>query len=109
MSKKAISVTLDDLNVLWLRGRTSAAGARSISETLDRLVTEARTSGRMTDTVARSVVGTIDIAAADSGLETADAALRAEMDMALRRPVAVRERRASRYGGPEKRGRRARR
>ena len=88
MPKKPLSVTLEENNILWLRGRTSAAGFRSISDTLDRLVTEARTSGRMADASLRSVVGTIDIAPSDPLLQTADAALRDEIDASLQRPVA---------------------
>ena len=45
MPKKAVSVTLGTDNLLWLKGRAGAAGARSMSELLDRLITEARTAG----------------------------------------------------------------
>ncbi len=95
MSKQAISVTLDAENVTWLKGRAGAAGLRSVSALLDRIVTAARASGVGP---ARSVVGTIDIDAADPLLEKADAAVRAMFETSLRRPMVVRETPPA-YGG----------
>jgi hypothetical protein len=92
MSKRPISVTLDEKNLLWLRGRTVATGLRSVSEALDRLVAEARTSPRGESAQVRSVVGTIDIAESDPLLRRADAAVREVFDESLRRPIARRER-----------------
>jgi len=89
MPKQAISVTLDAENVTWLKGRAGAAGLRSVSELLDRIVSAARASGRVGP--ARSVVGTIDIDAADQLLEKADAAVRAMFETSLGRPLIVRE------------------
>lgn len=91
MPKRAISITLDENNLLWLRGRTGAGGFRSISDTLDRLVSETRTSGRLGDANMRSVVGTIDIAPSDSLLERADTWLRDEFEASLRRPVTLKD------------------
>jgi hypothetical protein len=84
MPKQPISVTLEEENVLWLRGRTVAGRRRSLSDALDRIVTEARTQGRTAD--AKSVVGTLDIAAADPALRQADAAIRALFDAAISSP-----------------------
>ena len=89
MSKQAISVTLDVDNVTWLKGRAGAAGVRSVSELLDRLVTEARRSGD--DGLARSVVGTIDIDPSDPLLERADEAVRYVFESSLGRPLTVKE------------------
>ncbi len=89
MAKQAISVTLDADNVIWLRGRAGATGLRSVSELLDRLVTAARTSG--STGLVRSVVGTIDIDAADPLLDGADTALKRIFDASMRRPATVRE------------------
>ena len=89
MNKRAISVTLDADNLIWLKARAGAAGLRSVSELIDRLVTQARTSG--TAGPVRSVVGTIDIDAGDPSLEQADSAVRAMFDASLRRPMTVRE------------------
>jgi hypothetical protein len=89
MPKQAISVTLDADNLTWLKGRASAAGVRSISELLDQLVAAARSSGRVGPP--RSVVGTIDIADSDPGLERADDHVRSMVEASLRRPATVRE------------------
>jgi hypothetical protein len=75
MAKQAISVTLDADNITWLKARSGAAGVRSVSELLDRLVTEARRSKRVGPS--RSVVGTIDIDALDPLLTKADTTVRA--------------------------------
>jgi hypothetical protein len=93
MPKRAISVTLEIDNLTWLRGRAGAAGLRSVSDLLDRLVADARASGRAGP--ARSVVGTIDIDSADSSLEKADEVVRGLVDASLRRPMVIKER------GPE--------
>jgi hypothetical protein len=87
--KQPISVTLRTENITWLKGRAGADGLRSVSELLDRLVSEARATGRAGPP--RSVVGTIDIDPGDPGLEGADAAVRALFDASLSRPLAVRE------------------
>jgi len=89
MPKQAISVTLDADNLTWLKGRASAAGARSISELLDHLVSAARSSGRVGPS--RSVVGTIDIAESDPWLEGADDDVRGMFEASLRRPLMVKE------------------
>jgi hypothetical protein len=99
MAKRAISVTLDADNVTWLKGRAGGTGLRSVSELLDRIVTTARASGSAG--TARSVVGTIDIDAADPLLDKADAAVRAMFETSVRRPMIVRERRPK-YGSPRR-------
>jgi|SRR5437899_2376566 len=93
MSKKAVSVTLEADNLLWLKGRIVATGARSLSELLDRLIAQARKAGA--GQRARSVVGTIDIAPDDPWLEHADAVVRATFDRSLGRPTRLRESRAT--------------
>jgi hypothetical protein len=72
MSKKAISVTLEPENLLWLRARAAALGCRSISQMLDRLIIDARKQ-----TPVESVVGTIRLDPSDPDLLDADAAVRA--------------------------------
>jgi hypothetical protein len=88
MPKKALSVTLETDNIMWLKGRASAARLRSVSELLDRLVSDARASGHGP---VRSVIGTVDIDSSDPGLETADEAVRHVFDASLNRPLAVQE------------------
>ena len=75
MSKQPISVTLERDNVTWLKARVDAAGFRSVSELLDRLVSAARSGGALTPP--RSVVGTIDLDPSDPSLERAERAVRA--------------------------------
>ena len=86
ITKAAISVTLHRDNLTWLKGKATAAGHRSVSELLDRLVTAARTSGQVAP--ARSVVGTIEIDSSDALLEGADAAVRRLFEASLNRPAA---------------------
>jgi hypothetical protein len=105
MPKQAISVTLDTENLTWLRGRVAGSGARSVSDLLDQIVTQARVSGRVGP--ARSVVGTVDIDPSDPSLDHADAAIRTWVEESLVRPRAVRERRGSyraRPASPTRRG-----
>ncbi len=75
MKKKAVSVTLSPENLLWLRAQSKAHGNRSLSETLDRLLHEAR-SGRQMQVVHRSAVGMVRISADDPELKKADNAVR---------------------------------
>jgi hypothetical protein len=88
MSKQPISVTLDVDNITWLKGRAGATGMRSVSELLDRLVSDARKSG--VGGTAKSVVGTIDIDPDDAMLDAADEAVAAVFERSLRRPMSVR-------------------
>ena len=98
MPKQAISVTLAAENLTWLRGRVGAAGLRSVSDLLDRLVADARAKGSVGP--AASVVGTIDIDASDPLLLGADEVLRASVDRSLGRPLRVKEEDSSGYGAP---------
>jgi len=75
MTKKAISVTLRPENLLWLRARTRASSRRSVSETLDDLISAARAAAGRSGPV-KSVVGKIRIPASDAGLTRADRAIR---------------------------------
>jgi hypothetical protein len=93
MGKTAISVTLQAENLTWLKARVGSGHARSVSELLDRLVTEARTHGVGGEV--RSVVGTIDVHPSDPLLLKADDAVRALFAESLERPFAVKETRAT--------------
>lgn len=99
MSKKAVSVTLDVDNVLWLRGQ--AAGG-TVSDVLNRIVTGARQAGHVSAASVRSVRGTIDLPADDADLVKADAWMRAQFERSVSRPILVREPRP-RYGARAKR------
>jgi hypothetical protein len=76
MGKKAISVTLRPENLVWLRGQAHAFSRRSMSETLDELISAARTGARGRPGTVTSVVGTIRIPASDPALTQADATIR---------------------------------
>jgi hypothetical protein len=91
MPKTPLSVTLDQANLLWLRGRAAGRKKRSLSEALDEILSEARRGGHGAD-AARSVMGTVDLADDDPGLERADAAVRSLVDESLAQPFVARER-----------------
>jgi hypothetical protein len=89
MPKRPVSVTLDENNLLWLRGRMARRKRRSLSDAIDEVITAARASGALE--APRSVVGTIDIPTNDPGLAHADAYVRALFTQSLSRPLVVHE------------------
>ena len=93
--RKAISVTLQTDNVLWLKGQAAATARGSLSEVLDQLVTEAREGGRVQHAAIRSVKNSIDLPDDDPRLELADAYIRSAFEQSIRRPMLARERRPS--------------
>jgi hypothetical protein len=104
VSKQAISVTLDSANLMWLRARAGATGARSVSALLDRLIADARGKGVFTPH--QSVVGTVDIDSSDPLLLRADAAVASLVQRSLARPVAAEEGRAASRSRKDRTGRR---
>lgn len=94
MPKRPVSVTLDEDNLLWLRGRMARRKRRSLSDAIDEVLTNARTSGVLEPV--RSVAGTITIDPDDPELERADAYVRSLFEESLGRPLVVHER-AARY------------
>ena len=99
---KAISVTLDADNVVWLRARAAATSRGSLSEVLDTIVSNARLQGQTAAAAIRSVVGTIDLPDDDPDLGAADTYTRGLFDRSARRPVMAKEARRS-YGKARKR------
>jgi hypothetical protein len=95
--KKAVSITLDEANLLWLKRR----GQGNLSAAVDDLITAARTGGLGAPAVVRSVVGTINIAVDDPHLARADAAVRDLFVASLTQPLRVSEkaRRTRELGG----------
>jgi hypothetical protein len=89
--KKAISVTLAEANLLWLRGQAARTAKGSVSDVLDRLVSDARAGGRTDPAAVRSVVGTVDLPDDDPDLAQADAYVRSLFAASARRPLLVRE------------------
>jgi hypothetical protein len=100
MPKEPVSVTLDRDNLVWLRGRAARTKRRSLSDTLDEIVTAARLGGSASGAI-RSVVGTVDIAADDPALERADQYIREQVEASLSRPLTVPEERPP-YGKRKK-------
>lgn len=98
MPRKAVSVTLDELNLTWLRGRARVTANGNLSEALDRLVTDARTGGA-TKAAVRSAVGLVRLPPDDPDLSKAKAAVRSLFEESLARPLFVREN-ATPYGEP---------
>lgn len=92
-------------NLLWLRGMAARTGKGSVSEVLDRIVSEARTSGRTDPASVRSVAGTIDLPDDDPELAQADTYIRSLFAASARKPPIVRERRV-RYAPAGKKARR---
>ena len=89
--RRALSVTLQHDNLVWLRAQAGATARGSLSRVLDQLVTDARTAGRTEAAAIRSVRGTIDLPDGDPDLEGADAYVRAQFETAMRRPFLVKE------------------
>ena len=92
MGKKPVSVTLEEANLLWLRGRGYGRG--NLSAALDDLISAARAGRLGIAAPVRSVVGTIDLPADDPALDHADSAVRDLFAHSLSRPRHVREPRA---------------
>ena len=92
MGKKSVSVTIEEANLLWLRGRGYGRG--NLSAALDDLITAARAGQLGIAAPVRSVVGTIDLAADDPELAGADDVVRDLFAHSLSRPMIVREPRA---------------
>jgi hypothetical protein len=83
---------------------TQRTGARSLSETLDRLIRSARESSVPGAHASRSVVGTIDIAAADPALRQADDEVRDLFVRSLARPILVKDTRSTYSAKRSRRG-----
>jgi len=77
--------------LLWLRGQARQSGKGSMSELLDRILTEARSAGWTEVGALRSVVGTIDLTEDDPNLESADAYIRTVFAQSARQPMFVKE------------------
>src|SRR5262245_49335393 len=90
MAKVAISLTLGEENLLWLKGRATKDGD-SLSGVIDAIVSQARTGRLASPAPSRSIVGTIDLPAGDPRLERADEAIQELFRVSLTRPLMARE------------------
>lgn len=95
--RKPVSVTLDQDNIIWLKGQALASARGSLSDVLDRLVTRARLEGRTDSGTIRSVVGTIDFPDDDASLAEMDAFVRSCFEESFRRTEAMLRETAPRY------------
>jgi hypothetical protein len=105
MPKRAVSLTLDEANLVWLKGRGYGHG--NLSAAVDDLITAARAGRLGAPAPVRTVVGTIDLAADDPQLEHADRAVRDLFAASFARPFRVSE--AGPSYEPVRRGKRSRR
>jgi len=105
--RKAVSVTLDELNLHWLRGQAIATKG-SLSEVLDRLVTKARQHGQVEPGAIRSVRGTIDFPVDDESLAEMDAFVRACFEESFERTARMLRETPSRFRARTVRKRKAR-
>lgn len=87
--RKPVSVTLDQDNIIWLKGQALASTRGSLSDVLDRLVTRARLEGRTDGGTIRSVVGTIDFSDDDESLAEMDAFVRSCFEESFQRTEAL--------------------
>ena len=99
MAKTAISLTIEQTNLLWLKGRARVVAGGSLSETVDQLITEARAGRLGQSDPPRSVIGTIDLPD-DRALLAGTDAIRGLFTDSLARPIFVHES-WSGYGGSE--------
>ena len=79
-------MTLAAENLLWLRGQVRTGGRRSVSDLLDRLVSDMRTGGKAGG-VGQSIVGRVRIDPSDPDLHRADLAVKALFTRSLGRPA----------------------
>jgi hypothetical protein len=89
MAKKAISVTLDELNMLWLRDQTIRKSARNLSDAIDQLITAARLRSWGPPRPSRSIVGAIEIPDDDANLDQLGAAMRETFDRSVVRTAFI--------------------
>lgn len=61
MAKKALSITLDESNLLWLKGWARVRAGNNLSAAVDRLIAEARAGTLGAAETPRSVAGTIAV------------------------------------------------
>ena len=81
-----MSLTLEQTNLLWLKGRARVLAGGSLSEAVDQLIDEARAGRLGAAEPPRSVVGTIDVPD-DRVLARATEELRGWFDGSLERPL----------------------
>ncbi len=89
--RTAISITVDEDNLLWLKAQAAASAKGTLSAVVDRLIAEARAQGGAATAAMQSVAGTIDLPDDDPDLEQASAYVRTLFEQSLRRRIVVKE------------------
>lgn len=89
-TKKPVSLTLEETNLLWLKGRARVLAGGSLSAAVDQLIDEARAGRLGAAEPPRSVVGTIDLPD-EAVLQKAGEELRGVFDASLARTFFVHE------------------
>lgn len=107
MAKTAISLTIEQTNLLWLKGRARVVAGGSLSEAVDQLIAEARAGKLGQDHPATSVVGTIDLPD-DDALTAGGKGLMSLFAESLSRPLFIHED-SPQYDAGKKPGKRKRR
>lgn len=97
MPRTAVSLTLDEGNLLWLKGRARVSVGGNLSEAVNQLIAQARTGKMGAPPVVRSVVGTIDLPDDDPELLKADDYVRELFAVSLARPFPGRSPAAPRH------------
>jgi len=87
VNSKPISVDLDPRNLAWLKRRALASGCRNMSDVVNELIEQARSTRLESGSAPSSIRGTIEISDDDPDLGTADAALRSLFAQSLGRVV----------------------
>ena len=87
-----MSLTLEETNLLWLKGRARVLAGGSLSGAVDQLIDEARAGRLGAAEPPRSVVGTIDVPD-DRALAVATGELRGLFDGSVTRPLMAHEQR----------------
>jgi hypothetical protein len=90
MPKKAVSITLDQSNLLWLKGRARVRAGGSLSEAVDQLIDDARAGRLGAAEPPRSIAGTIDVPDL-TALTAAQTELRGVFTRSLDRPIVAPE------------------
>src|SRR5690242_6180209 len=90
MAKTAISLTIEQSNLLWLKGRARLVSGGSLSEAVDQLIVEARAGKLGQNAPPKSVVGTIDLPD-DAALSAGKTSLVGLFSESLARPIFVHE------------------
>jgi hypothetical protein len=93
MPKRAVSLTLEEDNLQWVRSQAAGTRRRSLSDAVDQIITAARKSGDVLDASITSVVKTVEIHPDDPNLDAADMYVAELFAQSTSRSLVVRDKR----------------